>query len=63
MNEHKVSLHPLGFEEAVKVLVRAGGPKRKDSQAEGSCRTTEGASRHLGHQTGETAQRRRLRLR
>ena len=45
MNERKVSLHPLGFEEAVKALVQAGGPKRKDSQAEGSCRTTDGASR------------------
>ena len=32
MNERKVSLHPLGFEEAVAALVRAGGPKRKDSQ-------------------------------
>ena len=35
MNEHKVSLHPLGFEEAVEALVRAGGPKRKDFEAEG----------------------------
>ena len=35
MNKRKLSLHPLGFEEAVKALVRAGGPTRKDSQAEG----------------------------
>ena len=56
MNEHKVSLHPLGFEEAVKVLVRAGGPKRKDSQAEGEGGLAEplkALPAHLGHQTGE----------
>ena len=32
MNEHKVSLHPLGFGEAVEALVRAGGPKPESTE-------------------------------
>ena len=56
MNERRVSLRPLDFEEAVKALAKSGPPKRGDSQAEASYRTTGDASRPPETLTEQTAQ-------
>ena len=58
MAERKLSLHPMGFKEAVKMLSNTEPPPiREGSGYEGSNRTTDDASRSPGSTERQTVPR------